>query len=105
MKFILPATLAFITSVFAKCSYTNTSSSFRILLSSEVNCGGSTLEMEQGKDMPCACAPVPSGLVGNLSSIVTQASSVVGEVRLFLDLDCSGVPYGKCYPPASRSCI
>lgn len=90
MKFTLLAALAFIPSAFAACSYSNTSSPFRIFLSSEVNCSGSSLEMEQGNTVPCACTPVPAGLAGNVSSIVTQASSVVGEVRLFVDLDCSG---------------
>ncbi|KAG2340077.1 hypothetical protein BDR05DRAFT_560724 [Suillus weaverae] len=105
MKFTLPAALAFIPLAFAACSYSNTSSPFRIFLSSKVNCDGSSLEMEQGNTMPCACTPVPSMLAGNLSSIVTQASSVVGEVRLFLDLDCSGVPYGEYCSLATHLCI
>ncbi|KAG1750634.1 uncharacterized protein EDB91DRAFT_699484 [Suillus paluster] len=91
MKFTLPAALVFVTSALATCSYSETSSPFSILLSSQPNCDGSTFETDQGYSEPCACTPVPSELVGNVSSIVTQTSST-GQVLLFLDVHCSGPP-------------
>jgi hypothetical protein len=72
------------------------------LLSVEANCEGSYLQMEQGNSTTCICTPIPSGLVGNVTSIVTQASSEGEEVRLFLVSDRSGSPYGKYCPPAVR---
>jgi hypothetical protein len=101
MKFTLGATLVFITSALATCSYSDTSD-FRILLCTDTDCDGSSFEMEQANSTSCTCTQVPSFWVGNVASIVTQATNKTGEVRLFLDADCSSGPYGKYCPFTAR---